>query len=254
MNLKSVTKLVNLFFARTQDACLVGGAKKSALKLSHFTGSWLLWLPIVNDSISMTALRTPSTGKNFLTAEKSAQKNFGLSPEAFEEMRDAFVDGNRQLLERVFLAHFENCMDYMMTHDKVTKLEAYDATMAAMVRFSELLIAGKIEYGNLRYLFTRMARQSYQTTVRRQRIFTELPADAALLADELPEFPDEEFSIMARSFKLLGADCQELLKKFYYKNLTLKEIAERQDRAATAVRKQKSRCVARLKKYFYIAS
>lgn len=202
----------------------------------------------------MSALRITSSSKPVLTSEKLAQKNYGLSREAFEELRDALADGNRQLLERVFLAHFKNCMDYLMTHDQVTKLEAYDATMAAMLRFSELLIAGKIEYGNLRYLFTLMARQSYQATVRRQRIFTELPASAVCLADELPEFPDEEFSIMARSFKLLGADCQELLKKFYYGNLTLKEIAEQQSRPATAVRKQKSRCVERLKKYFYIAS
>ena len=180
------------------------------------------------------------------------RKNFGLSPAEFEELRAALADGDQRLLEKVFLAHFEDCMKFLVSRDQVSKQVAYDATMAALTRFHDLILGGKLRYGNLRYLFTKMARQNYLQTSQRQRIFTALTDSAYDIPEEEPDFPDDAFGTMKRAFAMLGADCRELLRNYYYRERSLKNIAAAQGRGAPAVRKQKSRCVARLKRYFYL--
>jgi len=202
----------------------------------------------------MSAIPLTDISAATIGSEKEKEKNFGLSRAAFEELQQSLRDGDQRLYEKIFLAHFAGCVNFLEIRDKVSKREAYDATMTTMARFCELLAAGKIRYGNMRYLFTRMARQAHQRTVKRQSIFTEMPEQAYLIPEEGPEFPDEEFAVMERAFRFLGRNCQELLKNFYFRNRTLKEIAETENRSAVAVRKQKSRCVATLKRYFYFAS
>jgi RNA polymerase sigma factor (sigma-70 family) len=178
-------------------------------------------------------------------------KNFGLSEEEFGHLQTALKDGDQKLYERIFLTHFEACVAYLKTKDGAEHEEAYDITMETLLRFRDLLVTDKIGYGNLRYLFTRMARQRLQRSRQRQGIFTKLSDATAELPVEEDVFTSEEFELLTRAFKSLSKDCRDLLKAFYHQRCTLKDLAKEENLSAPALRKRKSRCVATLRQYFY---
>lgn len=189
-----------------------------------------------------------------VTATPESERNFGLSREAFQEMVAATSDGNHRIFEQIFHSHFEDCMAYLRRKDQADQTEAYDAVMEALLRFRNLLVAGKVRYGNLRYLLTLMARQELGRQRKRQGRFTLLPDVGLDLVNEDAELSDEDFATLSRAFKSLGEDCRQLLRGFYYGRRTVKDIAEEEGRKAATVRKQKSRCIATLRRYFYQTS
>lgn len=183
---------------------------------------------------------------------ESAAKNFGLTAKEFSEMLLLLKDGENRLFERIFLQHFKESIDYLRRRDGASQEDAYDAVMNTLLKFRSLLLQGKIQYGNLRYLFTRMARQGYQKSLQRQALFTQSESGIPDLMDEPDQLFDEEtHELLSRAFSSLGKDCRELLRAFYHRHRSLKELAEEAERSAPAVRKQKSRCIATLRSYFY---
>jgi len=200
----------------------------------------------------MLARSYPSKPPKLQAAHSVAvERNFGLSEPAFKEMHEALKEGDQRLFEQVFLCHFKDCVAYLCRKDQAEAQEAYDAVMEALLRFRDLLAAGKLTYGNLRYLFTRMARQELQRNRKRQGIFTSIPVTALDLPEEDIELCPEDFALLSRAFQSLGKDCRQLLRGFYYGRRSLKEIAAEEGRTDAAVRKQKSRCVATLRRYFH---
>lgn len=203
----------------------------------------------------MLALPKPITTNQLkVTPKAETERNFGLSEEAFHAMVSATIDGDQRFFEKVFHAHFEDCMAYLRRKDHASEAEAYDAVMEALLRFRDLLTAEKIRYGNLRYLLTLMARQELSRQRKRLGHITFLPDVGLDLVEEEAELSNEDFTTLSRAFKSLGEDCRELLRGFYYRRRTIKEMAEEENRKPATVRKQKSRCVALLRRYFYQTS
>lgn len=177
------------------------------------------------------------------------RKNFGLSHENFERMRLKLKEGNDSLFEQIFLSHFKDCIAYLKTNFTASQEEIYDASMDTMLEFRKYLIMGKIKYGNLRYLFTRMAGQRL---LRIKKLNGRIE-----LTEELPEmlnldqtFDNEDILLLNQAWSKLTEACQELLKKVYYDNLKLSEIAGMKGKNAATLRKQKERCVTSLRAYF----
>jgi RNA polymerase sigma factor (sigma-70 family) len=198
----------------------------------------------------MSAISIKKTNLLSLSSTTAQEKNFGLTESEFNSLLARLKEGDQRLFEEVFFVHFEDCMSYLKRKDRATHEAAYDATMDAYLHFRTLLIAKKVSYGNLRYLLTRMARQHYQRRQKRGQIFTELPDYVGELAEEEADISTEDYELLSRAFKSLGRNCRELLKAFYYARRNLKDIAREEGRSAPAVRKQKSRCVETLKRYF----
>lgn len=160
--------------------------------------------------------------------------------------------GNPLLFERIFLRHFETGLTYLVQNDGAPYDQAYDSMMEALLHFRARLVAGKIRYGNLRYLLTRMARQEYLRRFRQDQYLSTVPEGMDPAAPPGDNIPEEEFDLLDRAFNSLGSECKSLLRDFYYNHRSLKEIAESEERTAVAVRKQKSRCVEKLKKYYIL--
>ncbi|MEM6769673.1 MAG: sigma-70 family RNA polymerase sigma factor [Bacteroidota bacterium] len=179
------------------------------------------------------------------------EKNFGLSAEEFAELLTQLRAGDNRLYERIFLRHFEECRYYLVQYDGATPEQAYDVVMEVMLRFHDMLLAGKVKYGNLRYLFTLMAHQDYARAQKGGIRLRELRPELRELPEEKVGFSEEEYDILYRAFRSLGRNCRKLLETFYYTRRNLKEVAEDEGRSATAVRKQKSRCMARLRQNFH---
>jgi len=91
----------------------------------------------------------------------SNENNFGLSVAEFNQLAAQLADGDIQLFEQIFLSHFEFCMLYVINKYSASRDEAYDCTMDTLLDFRQKIIDGKVKYGNLRFLFTRMAGNRY---------------------------------------------------------------------------------------------
>lgn len=178
-------------------------------------------------------------------------KNFGLSKDTFDQLTAQLKEGGQALFETVFCTHFEDCRSFLIKREYASAEEAYDAVMDTMIHFRLLIIQDKVKYGNLRFLFTLMARQKLlrqRNQLEREQSF--LLDNALASQTDAPLIAEEDYQLLSQAFRKIGEGCQKLLREFYYHGCQLKTIAEREQRSPVAVRKQKSRCIALLRKYF----
>ncbi len=170
-------------------------------------------------------------------------KNFGLSKADFDELVTRLRGGDDQLFRQVFLSHFDDCMAYLKRHVGASHEDAYDMTMETMLIFCKQLKAGRLNYGNLRFLFTKMATQQYQKWKQKGQHY--LSVDELQIALE-----DDPSPAMKRAFEQawssLGEPCRQLISQFYYDKMSLRKLAELLSKSETATRKRKQRCMQSL--------
>jgi len=82
------------------------------------------------------------------------KKNFNLNEAEFSDLVTKLQEGDDTLFERIYFAHFEQSVNYLVRHQGAEYEDAYTSTMNALLEIRKDLILGKIEYGNLAYFFT----------------------------------------------------------------------------------------------------
>ena len=183
------------------------------------------------------------------TNRGSAARNFGLTPDAFEELVRRLQQGDQQLFKTIFLAHFEECQLYLRRQKQISAELAYDLTMDAMLLFRRKLVDGKIKYGNMRFLFTQMANQLFLKSLRGKPHMTTLNG-LEYFEEEVSPFQKEEMAAFNKAWSKLCEECSGLLKKLYYSKASSQEIAVESQKTAASIRKKKQRCVEKLRSYF----
>jgi len=178
-------------------------------------------------------------------------KNFGLDEEEFLLLIEKLKQGDEKMFETIFLKHFEDCIKYLEINFGADYTDAYDSTMDTLLEFRRLILLDKVNYGNLRYLYTKMASQKLLKGKKKMERID--------LKETMPEiksteavFDELDLEILDKAWNKMGTDCKLLLKQFYYQKIQLSEIALNQDKTAGAIRKQKERCVNLLRNNFKI--
>jgi RNA polymerase sigma factor (sigma-70 family) len=183
------------------------------------------------------------------------EKNFGLSTEEFHTMVERLRAGDETLFEQIHLAQFDYCQRKLQQFEGLSEWEAYDATMETLLQVRDLLLQNKLRYGNLRFLFVRIAKQFHERGRKKSSVIRSLSDSEYALAEDLDHHYDaENFDQLERAFRQLGTACKVLLTAFYFKRQTLKEIALEECLSHESVRQQKSRCVKTLRKNCSLAS
>ncbi len=177
-------------------------------------------------------------------------KNFDLSPEEFEQLERQLRKGDETLFQAIFLAHFGPCMAYLIKEYNVQSEKAYDLTMDTLLLFRRKLLDRKIKYGNLRFLFTQMACHIYLKKTTRSPSLALKKEVQTLLHEEQYTLDPDELKMLNKSWDQLGPTCKNLLKRVYYHKEAIKDIAEEQQKPAGSLRKQKQRCIIKLREYF----
>lgn len=181
-------------------------------------------------------------------------KNFGLTEHKFEVLLESLKKGDETMFEAVFLSHYEKCMNYIILSHQASRENAYDATMWTLIQFRKRLIEGKINYGNMNFYFTKMAVNKYFSIVKKGRIF-KFSNDK-----DFSDIPDTEednehehlFVLMEKAWEEMCVDCKEILRKFYYDKMQLKEISKLiNDSSEANTRKKKERCIKKLRSFFF---
>jgi RNA polymerase sigma factor (sigma-70 family) len=189
--------------------------------------------------------------QKMLAQKDRPARNFGLTEAEFTALVQQLRQGDDTLYRQVFLAYFSACVEYLCSKHKVPHEMAYDATMDALLDFCHRLRSGKVRYGNLRFLFSQMAGQRLSRLRDDQRSTISLEEGRLeLLADLTDEESRQADLAFAAAWQQLGEGCQRLLAGFYYHQATLRELASEAGRHEGAVRKQKQRCIEKLRHLF----
>ncbi|MEL7120872.1 MAG: sigma-70 family RNA polymerase sigma factor [Bacteroidota bacterium] len=175
-------------------------------------------------------------------------KNFGLSSDDFETLIDDLKKNETDFFKNVFLKHFQDCVSLVQRKYNASFDDAYDAVMDTLIKFRSLLVDGKLKYGNLRYLFNTMASQIYLKNTNKFKSQEFQETDLYELDFEDNTVDEDDLTLFNAAWVELGADCQELLKLYYYGNMKLIEISDYLEKSPEATRKQKERCIKSMRK------
>ena len=132
--------------------------------------------------------------------------------------------------------------------------DAYDITVETIISFRKRLIEGKIEYGNLRFYFTKMAKDSYLKLLEKNK---RMPVKEFVLneadREEEPtqDFDEDQLQSLDKAWTKLNEDCQKLLRSHIYDGLQLKQVAALLNENEANIRKRKERCMDKLKSSFF---
>ncbi len=178
-------------------------------------------------------------------------KNFGLNEASFEKLVIDLKKNDTYFFEQVFLKQFEETMNYLRREYRSSSEEAYDATMDTLIEFRTRFVDGKLQYGNLRFLFTKIASQML---LRNRKKNTAGIDGETFLSEDADTEPEDlqGLSQLNIAWKSLGEACKQLLTWHFYGKMKLSEIAEETQKTPATIRKQKERCVKKLKDQFGI--
>lgn len=179
----------------------------------------------------------------------SPANNFGLTQEEYQVMADKLKNGREDLFEKVFLAQFSDSMQYLKTNYRVEHDLAYDITMNVLIEFRKKILTDKITYGNLRYLFTKMTTQFYLKDMAKGSKEMEVSHFSILEDDDIDI--EEKFVALKKAWGEMPSQEKMLLEDFYYKDIPLIKIAERENKTDAALRKQKQRSIEKLRAIFF---
>ena len=187
--------------------------------------------------------------KHVINYQVVMNKNFGLTITEFELLAKEVQEGNNQRFDQVFLAHFQDCLHYLRFNYKATHTDAYDASMEALLIFHKRIREGKVQYGNLRFLFTQIAGQYYLRWIKRENMKESLPASFDVI-EENASLSEENLKTLEKAWGGLCGKCSKILKAFYYDSIKLNDLAVQMDISPSTMRKQKQRCVENLRDLF----
>ncbi len=179
--------------------------------------------------------------KTLLLGEKQA--NFGLIKDDFDHLLSQLKIGNDEFFSKIFLAHFEDCILYLKKKYSVSYDDAYDLTMETLLEFRHKLILGKINYGNLRYLFTRMACHNYLKESEKEAKMKNLSS----VFDDDHSLSEEGIESMKKVWFVLTDEEKNILNCFYYLDLPMRDISELTQINEVNLRKKKQRALEKLK-------
>lgn len=180
----------------------------------------------------------------------SLDHNFGLSEDDFYQMIELLKNGDERIFEKIFLDHFSECMNYLIRNYKCEQAEAYDISMDTLIDFRTGLFHDKYKYGNLRFLFTRMATQRL-IKAKRKTANVKLLDEFFDIEQEVEFNNEEELRKLQLAWSRLDPKSQTLLKQFYIDKTKLSEIADNLNKSHCSVRKQKERAVIALKQNYF---
>lgn len=178
-----------------------------------------------------------------MPTESNRAKNFGMTKKEFQVLVNKLKNGDEELIEKVFLKHVESCELYLKNHLGCSAFEAHDSTIDALIDIRKDLIKDKISYGNLRNYFTRRAILIFNKKGRKEKTQPiddlEINNDVDLERDVI----DKEFNAMIRkSIEQMCGDCRNIIKRFYFDEESLKNIAGEMDKTYGSIRKKIERC------------
>ena len=179
------------------------------------------------------------------------KENFGLSRTEFDRYVDNLINGDESLFTKVFKHHFHKTVSFLMSKFSIEEELAYDACMESMLDFRSKILNGKIQYGNLNFLFKRMAVNRFIDDVKYSKkikgaisVFCTTNSSNTLEKNDFLNLLDESISMLSDHQK-------ELIHQCFYTNKDLLSLANENNENYANLRKRKERVLKKLKTTFF---
>lgn len=197
--------------------------------------------------------RSKESNSGSLLKLPNLKDNFNLSKKEFDAFVMQLKQGDSSMFTTVFNEQFQESVQYISSKFNISSDVAYDACMDTMIVFRDKIMEDKIKYGNMRYLFTRMAANTYLDNIKRnKRINT---AIAVFTNDDKNVNQDKEgfFNKLDSVVNQLNEEHKSLINDLFYSTKSLEQIASEKNIAYATLRKRKERVLTRLRdRYFSI--
>jgi DNA-directed RNA polymerase specialized sigma24 family protein len=152
-------------------------------------------------------------------------KNFGLSEPQFDLLRNQLSDGNQELMQVIFKAHYKKALTALKMLG-CPQLQAEDVVAEAWAKYSTLLLSRneqgtfKIRYQNLAALFDRVCRFLWHRKRQIETRYDDIEGIEDLVIAEQHTLLDmvinEDLKLaLEQTFELLCDRCALLLRRFY---------------------------------------
>lgn len=178
------------------------------------------------------------------------KENFGLSKAEFNRSLEQLKRGDDSLFTKHMVNQLPESMRYLQFRFNLSNEDAYDICMNTFLEFRRKLLEGKIIYGNMRFLFTRMCQNNFIDSEQEKR--RTASAINVFLGTEVDYQPLEEkfFQFLDKAIKLLPENQRELLEEIYYSGKSLQTIAEEQSLSYPNLRKKKERIILKARELY----
>ena len=193
-----------------------------------------------------TSLKVNRSKSTTLKSIPLIGKNFGLTQIEYNELVEDLKIGKEELFEKIFLSHFDNCKQFLVTKHSASYELAYDITMDTLIQFRKRILTDKTTYGNLRYLFTVMASQNLIKYYQKTKKIDLSP----FYLESTPAKSEAVYEALSFAWDTLENDSKKVLEEYYYKKTPLIKIANKLGIKDSSMRKKKQRCLERLRTLF----
>lgn len=180
-----------------------------------------------------------------------ARNNFGITRREFYTLKEKVKQGDESLFTQIFKMHFSECIKYLKIRYKISDGKAHDISMDTLLEFRQKLIQGKIEYGNLRYLFSRMASNNYIDSIKKakrtdnaEKVYLDW-SDYFCVSNE--KYSDSVHEVLHTYLGKLNSSQKELIKELFYSEKSSKQIVMEYGITSAALRKRKQRILDKIR-------
>ena len=177
----------------------------------------------------------------------NSKDNFGLTKAEFDVFVDKVRGGDESIFIRVFNVHFKASVRYIQNKFSISEEMAYDICMDTMIEFRTKIKAGKINYGNIRFLYTKMAVHRYLDELKRKNQINRA-IEVFMGARTQFNIKDSEFLMMLNlAVDKLEDGQRHMIKEIFYSGKEVDQIVKENEITYSTFRKRKQRSLDKLK-------
>ena len=174
-----------------------------------------------------------------------------MTETAFHNMHQKLMKGDESLFLKIFSTHFQDCRNYLMDKHGVSHEKAYDICMETLLDFREKLMDQKIKFGNLRFLFTRMAVNKFIDESKKSKKTVEA-VHFMFNQNKIKEIDKElYYELLQKAMCSLKESHRQLIEDIFFAQKDMKHIAEEYNTSYVNIRKKKERLLSKLKTTFF---
>lgn len=178
--------------------------------------------------------------------------NFGLTSSEFQHTVDNLRSGDDEIILKSMTNQLPESMRYLCSKFQIPRETAYDVCMDTFLEFREKLVKGKIKYGNLRYLFTRMSVNNYLDQMKNRNKIGEAVESFQKEIQADPTNKETFFKQLDAVVSDLSDEQRSLIKDIYGSGLSLEQIAEKNNITYPNIRKKKERLIKKIREKFQV--
>lgn len=178
------------------------------------------------------------------------QDNFGLTKVEFDQFVDKVKGGDESLFIKVFNVHFKSSVRYIQNKFSISEEAAYDTCMDTLLEFRSKLKTGKISYGNVRYLFTKMAVHRFLDDIKKKNKVNDAIQVFMGVSTKIALSDSEFLSMLNYAVDQLEDSQKHMIKEIFYSGKGTEQIIEENDITYATFRKRKQRSLEKLKSTF----